>query len=165
MILTLKRTSFVVALLTAAGMLATAAHARQGAHAVPQRFTVYSANVDNKDTPLLVQATGRIAAIGTATAKEDARNNMVPLTFVFPKGKVFVTAHDRFVWKPDPRTCTATEHSSGSYRVTGGTGAYRHASGRGRFVERGAAIGARGSDGACLQKFKLNYVIANFTGA
>jgi hypothetical protein len=157
--------SIVVALLTGAAVLGGPASAGSSAHEQVQRFTLYSANIDNKDAPLLVQASGPITGVGSAKTKDDVPGTTIPLTFTFPSGKIFLTSHDDFNWKPDPRTCTATVHSTGTYTVTGGTGAFRGAGGHGTFVERGAGIGSRDSSGKCLQKFKLNYVIADLTGS
>jgi hypothetical protein len=161
----IKLSAAVLAAAAVATVGGTAAAGASDAARAPQRFTVYSANIANKDAPLLVQATGRIAGIGTATAKEDRAGDRVPLTFKLPRGKLFVTAHDKFAWKPDLTTCTATGRATGRYKITGGTRAYRGATGHGTFVEKGAAIGVRGAHGRCLQQFKVNYVIAKLTGA
>jgi hypothetical protein len=70
---------------------------------------------------------------------------------------------DPFRWLPDLASCTATEHSVGTWTFTGGTGAYRGITGHGTFVEHGAGVGVR-AHGACQQKFALNYVVATATG-
>jgi hypothetical protein len=157
---TTRRVSIILALITAAVGIAAASSAAS-TRAAPQRFVLYFANINNKDAPLLVQATGPITAIGHATSNDDATGTTVPLTFSFPKGKLFVKAHVAFDWKPDLVTCTATRHGTGSYSITGGTGSYRGITAHGTYVEHGAAIGASNKNGRCLQKFKLNYVVAN----
>ncbi len=127
-------------------------------HAV--RFTLYSANVDNKDTPLLIRATGAVNAIGSATSNDDAKGSTVPLVFTFPKGKIYATVRAHFNWVPDLATCTATRHGTGPFTITRGTGSYHGITGRGHYLETGAAIGARTATGHCAQRFKLNYVVA-----
>lgn len=156
---TTRRVSIILTLTAAVGVAATSSAA--STRGAPQRFVLYSANINNKDAPLLVQATGPITAIGPATSNDDATGNTVPLTFSFPKGKLFVKAHVTFNWKPNLATCTATRHGTGSYRITGGTGSYHGMTSHGTYVEQGAAIGARDKNGHCQQKFKLNYVVAN----
>lgn len=150
---------------TALLALAVAAAGQAGsATSQPQRFTLYSANVADRDAPMLVEGSGAVAGIGSATANDDATGSTVPLTLVFPHGKLFLRARDAFSWKPDMSTCTATEDSRGPYRIVGGTGAYRGASGGGTFAEHGAAIAVRGPGGACVHRFKLNYVVATLRG-
>jgi hypothetical protein len=160
---TSRRVLIILALITAAVGVVTATGSAASTRRGPQRFVLYSANIENKDAPLLVQATGQITAIGPATSSDDATGNTVPLTFSFPKGKLFVKAHVTFSWRPDLTTCTATRHGTGTYTITGGTGSYRRMTSHGIYVERGAAIGARDNNGRCQQKFKLNYVVANLT--
>jgi hypothetical protein len=157
---TTRRALTILALTTAAAGVAAAGSAAS-TRAAPQRFVLYSANINNKDAPLLVQATGQITAIGPATSNDEATGSTVPLTFSFPKGKLFVKAHVTFNWKPDLATCTATRHGTGTYTITGGTGSYHGMTSHGTYVEDGAAIGARDKNGHCLQKFKLNYVVAD----
>jgi hypothetical protein len=161
-----KASRSVVVLLALVGVAAVlgAAGSAASTRSAPQRFVLYSANINSKDAPMLVQATGPITAIGSAVANDDAPGNSVPLTFTFPKGKLFLKARDNFNWKPDLASCTATESSAGTFIITGGTGSYRGMTSHGTYVEHGAAIGARDAHGRCLQKFKLNYVTATLLG-
>lgn len=155
----LRLTLLACALVAAAAVPAFASPAR------PVAFTLYSANVNNKDMPMLIRATGAVHAIGSATSNDDAKGSTVPLVFTFPKGKVFATAQVHFSWVPDLGTCTATRHGTGRFTVTHGTGIYSGITGTGRYVETGAAIGVRAPNGGCKQQFKLNYVIAQLHGA
>jgi hypothetical protein len=155
----LARAAATLALLVA--VFVAAAHATTSAS---QRFTLYSGNVASRDTPLVVEGTGAISGIGSATAKDDGPRTTVPLTLTFPKGKLFLVSHDPFRWIPNLSTCTATESSRGTYAITGGTAAYRGARGSGTFVEHGVGIGVRDARGACQQKFRVNYVVAKLTG-
>jgi hypothetical protein len=153
--------------LTSLACALVAAAAAVPAFASPGRavaFTLYSANVDNRDMPMLIRATGAVHAIGSATSDDDAKGSTVPLVFTFPKGKVFATAHVHFNWVPDLATCTATRHGAGRFTITHGTGIYSGITGTGRYVETGAAIGVRAPNGGCKQEFKLNYVIARLHG-
>jgi hypothetical protein len=134
-----------------------------GAQQLPQRFTIYTATIANKDAPWLVEATGPISGVGLVTAGA-APGNTAPLTLALPKGKVFLSARGDFRWKPDFATCTATRDIRGTYTITGGTSAYRSAAGKGTLSEHGAGIGVRSSSGKCLQKFKVNYVTVVLTG-
>jgi hypothetical protein len=153
---TTRCVSVILALAGVAGALAAAGSARGAA----QRFVLYSASIGNKDAPMLVRATGPIAAIGSATSEDDVVGDTVPLTFSFPKGTLSLKAHVTLNWKPDLATCTATRHGTGTYRITGGTGSYRGMAARGTYVEDGWGIGVRDKQGRCLQRFKLNYVVA-----
>lgn len=157
----LGRAAATTALLTLA---VAAAGWAGGTGSQPQLFTVYSANVADRDAPTLVEGSGAIHGIGSATAKDDSTSTTVPLTFSFAHGKLFLRARDVFSWKPDPATCTATEDSRGPYRIVGGTGAYRGATGGGTFVEHGAAIGVRAANGTCVHRFRINYVVATLRG-
>jgi hypothetical protein len=144
-------------------LLALASAKPAGAQQLPQRFTIYSANIASKDAPMLVEATGPISGVGLVTATA-ATGNTVPLTLSLPKGKVLLSAQGDFGWKPDFATCTATRDIRGTYTITGGTGAYRSATGKGTFREQGAGIGVRSSSGKCLERFKVNYVTVVLTG-
>lgn len=128
-------------------------------------FTLYSANVNNKDMPMLVRATGAVHAIGSARSNDQAKGSTVPLVFSFPKGKIYASARVTFNWAPDLATCTATRHGTGPFTITHGTGIYRGITGSGRYVENGAAIGVRSPNGGCEQRFKLNYVVAQLKGS
>jgi hypothetical protein len=151
-------------LATNAGAEELASAKAAGGKQLPQRLTIYSANIANREAPALVEATGPISGIGLVTAGA-APGNTVPLTLALPKGKVILSARGDFRWKPDFATCTATRDIRGTYTITGGTGAYRSATGKGRFREQGAAIGVRSSSGTCLKKFKVNYVTIVLTGS
>jgi hypothetical protein len=155
----LRLTLLACALVAAAGALP--AFASPGR---PVAFTLYSANVNNRDMPMLIRATGAIHAIGSATSNDDVKGSTVPLVFTFPKGKVFATARVDFNWVPDLATCTATRHGTGGFTITHGTGIYSGITGTGRYVENGAAVGVRAPNGGCKQQFKLNYVIAQLHG-
>jgi hypothetical protein len=161
----LHKTITALLVVAVAGFVTIGASASSAAtKKLPQSFTLYSANVDNKDAPELLEAIGPIHGIGIAKPDDDVRGKAIPITVTFTGGKLLLTARGNFQWKPDLTACTATVVNRGTYTITGGTGAYHGANGSGTYVERGAGIGARGPNGACLEKFKLNYVIATLRG-
>jgi hypothetical protein len=147
----------------AAGAVALLAAGAPAAAESPQRFTIYSATVVDKEAPMLVEATGPISGVGLVQVGTP-RGMTIPVTLAFPKGKVLLSARGNFGWKPDFATCTATRDVRGTYAITGGTGAYRGAAGQGTLSEQGAGMGVRSPSGKCLQKFKVNYVVVRLTG-
>jgi hypothetical protein len=151
--------------MSAALVLAASAGART-THV--QRFTLYTANEHGRDLPVAVRASGAVEAVGTETQTEtDAAGGQVNhVTLHFPNGTIRLVAPERFAWKLDFRSCSATASGGGTFTITGGTGAYRDATGKGAFVSRGVALGARSADGACLAKAQpaANYVIVTMTG-
>jgi hypothetical protein len=138
--------------------------ASQAATPAKVQFTLYSANVQNRDIPLLVQAKGAFSGVGTAIAKDDAPGASVPLLLRFRNGTLSLKVIDPFRWQANVETCTATERSTGTWSITGGTGAYLRMTGHGTFDEHGAGVGSRNASGACQQKFALNYVVAAAVG-
>jgi hypothetical protein len=129
-----------------------------------EHFRLYSANLHDHDLTMVFSGHGPIRGVGVARADDDAPGDTVPITVTLPGGKVFLKAHGDFTWHPNLKTCTATEHDRGTFRVTGGTGKYAHAHGSGRYDEQGAAIGQRSAAGVCQQSFKINYVTVSASG-
>lgn len=145
-------------------IVAAAALPASGSTGKAVAFTLYSANVNNKDMPMLIRATGAVHGVGSASSNDESKGSTVPLVFTFPQGKIYATVRVSFNWAPDLATCTATRHGTGPFTITRGTGMYRGITGRGHYVETGAAIGVRAPNGGCEQRFKLNYVVAQLTG-
>jgi hypothetical protein len=72
---------------------------------------------------------GPIHAKGTDRMISDTKDE-----FVFPRGSIFVTHHPEGSGQSSDRaTCTFRFNEHGTYRVTGGTGAYAEAAGHGRY--------------------------------
>jgi hypothetical protein len=164
------RRAATLALAAAALVFATAA-AGAGAAAKPQaqRFTLYTANLRGKDVPVVVEAAGPISGIGTETQSEKDTSagqvNYVKLHFA--GGTIRLVAPERFAWKPNLRTCSATAAGGGTWKLTGGTGAYSGVVGRGTFTSHGVLLGARSANGACLGEKApptANYVSVTLTG-
>lgn len=162
---------FIVALavLAAANVLGAAATiGASGSKLLPQRFTLFTASVRGKDVPVVVQAAGPISGLGTETQTEkNTSNGQVNYAMLrFANGTVRFVAPETFAWKPDFRTCSATASGGGTFRITGGTGAYRGATGKGTFTSHGVMIGARDSHGNCLSKAQptVNYVTVTLAG-
>jgi hypothetical protein len=152
---------------TAATCLAVPALASPGhaAGSSPQRqhFTLYSGNVHNKDITDVIRGTGPIHGVGIAKPNDNA-TGAIPIHVTLPHGTVLLKARGDFTWKPNLKTCTATEHDTGTYHIVRGTGDYQGITGHGHYTENGAGIGVRSKSGTCEQKFKVNYVVAQFTG-
>lgn len=92
-----------------------------------------------------------LIAYGRFTAHGIDRSGNKVDTFVFPNGTVKV-AHSAGKGSQNfnPRTCMFTIREHGTYRLEGGTGAYRGIAGGGSYQLRILALGAR-SGGKCTQ--------------
>jgi hypothetical protein len=149
-----------------AALILTGSAAAHGTHA--QRFTLYTANTHGSDLPVAVRATGTIDAVGTETQTDTAMpgGQVNRVTLHFPKGTIRLVAPERFAWKPDYPSCSAIATGGGTFTITGGTGAYRNATGKGTFTSHGVALGAHSKDGACLAKAQpaANYVVVTMIG-
>jgi hypothetical protein len=77
-----------------------------------------------------VEAIGPLSAVGRDIQTTNTRDH-----FVFPHGALQVVHHatnDRQHY--DSKTCVFSELTTGTYKITGGTGAYTHAHGSGTFT-------------------------------
>jgi hypothetical protein len=148
-------------LLTVAGIAAVvscSAGAATGGTAVrgaaTERITATFLTIGRSDKPTHVVATGPISGIGeaTQTEKNTASGGQVNyVTLHFAGGTVRMTAVEpRFGWKLDAKTCTGSAFGNGTYTITGGTGSYSGASGKGTFTTSGTALAQRTSTGKCL---------------
>jgi hypothetical protein len=146
----------------------TAASDASTARLEAQRFTLFSANVRGKDVQVAVEADGPISGIAseTQTDKDTPGGQINYVTLRFANGTVKLAAPETFNWKINGRACTAIASGSGTFRITGGTGAYNRAHGKGTLTTHGIAVGARDSKGACLRKAQptVNYVTTSLVG-
>lgn len=102
-----------------------------------QRFLFLGTDPAREGTPATVVASGPIHAKGTDTVVSDTEDMLA-----FPEGTISLThdpkkSGDSF----DPVTCLFRFWERGSYEVTGGTGAYDGASGRGNYTVKGLGVG------------------------
>jgi hypothetical protein len=130
---------------------ALAASAMPSAAAPAQRFTLTARTVAGHDSPTHVRAAGPIRGAGTVAIRSSANNRVDHMTMRLAGGKVFLVAVEKaFVVRPDLMHCRAFARGHGTFRVTGGTRAYRGARGHGTYRRRSVIVGARGADGSCL---------------
>jgi hypothetical protein len=134
-----------------------------------QRFVVYSANVKGADAPVVVQAAGVVSGVGSETQTEKpARGGEINyVTLHLQGGTLRLVAPERFAWKPNLASCSATAAGGGTWKIVAGTGSYRTTTGHGTFTSRGVLLGARDVHGACLgEKTQpvVNYVTVVLTG-
>ncbi len=90
---------------------------------------------------LKVIASGVINTLGADNPledKEDPEAGTLTLRdeFVFPDGSLFVTASGPIRYSFDERTCIRSNTFHGTYRITGGTGAYAGFTGGGTYSGR-----------------------------
>jgi hypothetical protein len=128
--------ALVVVLGLAVGMvgLAGPAAADDGGN---QRFWVFLSESDGEETNFVV-AVGPITGVGTFEEDEDP--NLVH--FHFPQGSVtlFVPTEEESE-DFNELTCSGSFSFSGPWEIVSGTGAYRNASGSGRFSGTGHFFG------------------------
>ncbi len=146
-----RRPAAIIAATAAAlTMLVTASPS--SAHGLDiQRLTLLFATRNGIDEPVLAIAAGPIAGVGTETQTEqEVGDQQISYAVLhLPRGDVNLTAFETFTWTPDYRACLAHGTGSGTFTITGGTGAYTAATGQGTFTDRGLLIGARDSQGQC----------------
>jgi hypothetical protein len=167
----LRRPAAFLALAIAAPIILGTAAVSSAAKAkpLPQRFTLFSANVRGKDVPMAVEAAGQINGIGTETQtdKDTPGGQTNHATLHFAGGTLRLVAPEQFDWKANLRTCSATASGGGTFTIEGGTGAYRGATGKGTFTAHGVLIGARSKSGTCLGENAppaANYVTVTAVG-
>lgn len=141
-------------LAVAATALAVAASGSAATASSTQTITATFLTIGGADEPTHVVARGPISGIGEATQTEKATpsgGQMNYVTLHFDRGTVrMVAAEPRFGWKLDARTCTGSAYGNGTFKILGGTGSYRGASGKGTFTTSGTAVAQRTPSGKCL---------------
>jgi hypothetical protein len=124
----LRRLMVILAAAVAVLGVSASAVARPGkGHSHLQRFVILQTD-PNANTQVVV-AGGPIHARGVDTPTDDTHD-----VFAFPKGTVSVThvakhTHQSF----DPVNCYGRVTERGTYRITGGTGAYANVRGHGTY--------------------------------
>lgn len=123
--------------LTVGGAVPGAAAARS--HSGIEHFLVVQTS-DTGSPPIIGK--GPIHAAGTDVQVNDSRDR-----FVFPQGALRIRHHAKASHESfDPKTCLGTFSERGVYTVTGGTGAYSHVTGHGRYKVQGYFIGCDEND-------------------
>ena len=144
-----KRTLVTLAILTVptAAPAGAATSVRRGA----ERLTLTGDTIGTKDSPIHLDAAGVINGVGTVTLESSADNRVDHMTLRLRQGAVRLLATEHsFAIHPNLRKCVAIATGQGSFRITGGTGAFRDARGHGTYHRRSRLIGARSPSGACL---------------
>lgn len=136
----------------------------------PQQFVLYTSNLHGTDLPAVVRAAGLVDGVGTETQTDKDTNGGQTnyATLHLAGGTLRFVAPERFAWKPNLATCSATADGGGTWKITGGTGRFKSAAGSGTFTSRGILLGARDAKGRCLGERAqptVNYVIVTLTGS
>ena len=137
-----------VAALAPAGIANAASPHRQSR---TETIVTTSLSRGGHDLPSLVSATGPIRGVGTETQTyvDTPDGEAVQFTWHFRTGTVTGVAVEDYDLSFDPISCTAKATGTGTWTITGGTGAYAGATGSGTFVEHGNLVGARDRNGVC----------------
>lgn len=131
--------ALIVIFLTAFAAVPSASAAnrhRHGRHI--EHILAVSSDPSNNATPIII-ATGPIHAKGTDIVLSNTRDR-----FKFPNGSLFIRHHvnkKSIKDSNDPVTCTFRHRERGTYRVTGGSGAYANARGHGHYSVRVLGVG------------------------
>jgi hypothetical protein len=142
----------VLAVSLAACLLTVAAAAATRTQLKPQNITMTFVTINGKNKPVHVVASGPISgtATETQTEKNTATGQINYATLHFANGTVRFKAPEAFAWLPNLKTCSAIAKGGGTFTITGGTGAFKRATGKGTFTDRGTLLGARSASGQCL---------------
>jgi hypothetical protein len=135
----------VAGAMAATGLTAASASQAAGSSGF-EHFQIVATNPAN-NAPSTIIARGVFTAGGV-----DHPGNKVD-TAVFPNG-TFKIAHSNGTGTPrfNPRTCLGTIVLNGTYRLSGGTGAYAGISGHGIYRLNILIVAARNSAGKCSNK-------------
>jgi hypothetical protein len=108
-----------------------------GGHSRIQRFTFLGTDPSREGTPATVVANGPIHAKGTDAVISETKD-----VLTFPDGTISLTHDPKSASEGfDPATCTFRFTERGTYKVTGGTGAYAGATGHGKYRVKGIGVG------------------------
>jgi hypothetical protein len=143
------------------------------ASSAAQRFTLSEASTSigsgHKPVVVHVVAAGPIAGRGSGVIRTIPAGGKVDhITLRLATGSVDLVATDRFAAvQPDLAACKAKLVGRGTFTITGGSGAFRGASGKGTYSRSGTLVGARSASGACLghsAKPRASYVTLKMSG-
>lgn len=139
-----------------AGILALAATAAvvdsADAAASVESWTMTSQTIHGVDKPIRISASGPVQGAGLLTQDfEDGPDGpVVHAVWHFRDGDVFADATEDYALDFDPVSCTGKADATGTWTITGGTGAYGGATGHGTFHGTGSLVGERDGRGGCL---------------
>ncbi|HEX3540862.1 MAG TPA: hypothetical protein VHT75_10520 [Acidimicrobiales bacterium] len=151
------------AAIVAALFVCLAGTATASAQTRSERIFIYDQGTLGGDQPTasLVTATGVVNAVGTdqfAPSQPGDPANLDRDIFVFPDGTLSV-ATTKVVNEVIPTgPCTVELKMSGTFQITGGTGAYQGAHGSGTFTQHGIGIGAPLPGGGCSHTQGTYYI-------
>jgi hypothetical protein len=104
---------------------------------------------------------GRVVEIPNRPGDPD---NVSRDELVFSRGKMhLVTKNRSFTVAVNPQTCATRVRIRQTQRIRGGTGAFRHATGRFAGTLRGRGVAARNPDGTCSQQMAELLEVAVFS--
>lgn len=147
-----RQAAIALAVIAATVGLAWAATAVAGARTASERITLTGTSTGTKNSPIHVVATGPIKGIGTATIGSGP-NGTEPTTLHLRNGTVHAIAIQKAQRiQFNPKKCTGTNDSRGTFTITGGTKAFRGARGHLTYHTHAVLVGARSRSGACLGK-------------
>ena len=129
-----------------------AAAAPSQANPSAESWVMTSPTVHAVEHPIRITAVGPISGSGilTQTEEETPTGEVVHFTWHFDRGTVTGDAVEDYGLSFDLTACTAEATSAGTWTLTGGTGDYKGASGRGTFSGHATLVGSRDSAGRCL---------------
>ena len=136
----------------AALIASTALAAPAGATAGAQSWVMNGPTVHGTDHTARIAAAGPIRGAGVLTQEfeETEGGDVVHAVWHLPHGTVNADATEDFGVDFDPTSCRGTATATGTWTITGGSGAYAGATGHGTFTGSGTIIGARDGRGRCL---------------
>jgi hypothetical protein len=130
------RHSIAVIGAVAVSMLGLAASSSADTGSRNEHFVALQTSTAQNATSILI-ATGPVHARGTDVQISNTKDK-----FVFPKGTLIIlhkTGHSKDAF--DKVTCYGTHTETGTYKVTGGTGAYKGARGHGTYSVKASFVG------------------------
>jgi hypothetical protein len=167
------RAKLVLAVATVALIGIVAPGVARAAEPPNQRFIVIDrvriSGGDAEPTASVVVGHGVLDAAGRdefQPSQADDPPNVDRGVFVFPQGTlaVRVTNLSFTGGTPDPRTCVVDFVQTGSWDITGGTGAYTGASGALSFTLQGTGMATRLPDGECAAGEGTFILLSTATG-
>jgi hypothetical protein len=129
----------------------------------PQRLTVVIRQELGQPQPTFskVIASGVINAVGTDVFEDSPEGDPASYSqYVFPEGMLSVTTMpEAMEFTQNPRSCVGRLNASGTWTITGGSGAYEGARGHGTLTVKGTIRSEREAQGCSDVEGTLNGII------